>query len=71
MNQLAKTLVLFGVLLIVGGAVIWVAGKIPWLGRLPGDFSVRRGGVSFYFPLTTCLLVSLLMTVLINLFWRR
>jgi hypothetical protein len=54
-------------LLIVGIGVIWlVAPSVPWLGKLPGDIAVNRGSLRFYFPLTTCILVSLLIT---GIFW--
>ena len=47
------------------------ADKIPWLGRLPGDLVFRRGNFSFYFPIMTGLVLSLIATVLLNLFLRR
>jgi len=47
------------------------AGRIPWLGRLPGDIVVRRGPVTFYFPLVTSLVVSIVLSVIFGLFWRR
>ena len=68
------------VLLFVGLAiaalgVLWiVAPSVPWLGRLPGDVYVERGPVRFYFPLVTCLLLSLLLSLLfwlVRLFGRQ
>ena len=70
-NHLAKTLIVFGVALVVTGIMIQLAGRIPGLGKLPGDISVRRENFSFDFPLTTCLLVSLFLTLVFNLFGRR
>jgi len=64
-------LVVLGVLVVVAGAVLLLAGRIPWLGRLPGDFVLRRGPVTVYFPLVTSIVVSILLTILVNLFWRR
>jgi hypothetical protein len=66
-----KLLMAVGALLLGLGAVLTLAGKVGWLGRLPGDFRFQRDGFSFYFPLATCLLLSLLLTVLLNLFFRR
>jgi hypothetical protein len=64
---MGKTLILVG-LVIVGLGLLMMLG-LP-LGRLPGDFSVRRGNVSFYFPLTTSIIVSILLTLLFSLFRR-
>jgi hypothetical protein len=72
---LAKMLLLFGLVMVLLGLVLLVAGnlsgKVPWLGRLPGDIYVEREGRTFYFPLATCLVVSLLLTLLFSLFGRR
>jgi hypothetical protein len=70
-DSLAKLLIVFGVVLAVLGGLLLVAGKIPFIGRLPGDFIIRRENWSFYFPLTTSILVSLLLTLLFSLFGRR
>jgi formate hydrogenlyase subunit 3/multisubunit Na+/H+ antiporter MnhD subunit len=69
MTDLGKTLILFGAVLLILGAVFLVAGRVPWLGRLPGDIVVRRDHFTFYFPLTTCLLVSAILSFL--LYWLR
>lgn len=45
------------------GALLWLGPKLPWLGRLPGDLSVERSNFRFYFPMTTCIIVSLLLTL--------
>jgi hypothetical protein len=71
MPGLGRLLILVGALLVLAGAVLLVAGRIPWLGRLPGDVTVRRGPVTFYFPLATSIVLSVLLTLLLNLFWRR
>jgi len=71
MDSLARMLIIFGVVLaLLGGLLLW-AGKIPFLGRLPGDILIRRENWSFYFPLTTSILLSLLLTLLFSLFGRR
>jgi hypothetical protein len=70
MGTLGKTLILFGVLLIVLGLFFSFGSKIPWLGRLPGDIYINRGNFSFYFPLATCILLSLIITLVLYLFRR-
>jgi uncharacterized protein HemY len=62
-----RTLVLIGLVIAGVGAVMMLG--LP-LGRLPGDFSVRRGNVSFYFPLATSIIVSVVLTILLALFRR-
>jgi len=73
--ELGKLLVGFGVLLIVVGGLLMllggVGGKLPWIGRLPGDLYIRRGNWSLYFPITTSILVSLILTLALSLFFRR
>jgi hypothetical protein len=68
-------LVVLGVVLIVVGGLLWLGGaaggKIPFLGRLPGDIHVQRGNWSFYFPLTTSILVSVVLTLLFTFLFRR
>ncbi len=64
MAPLGKSLVLLGLVLVVAGAVLWASSSVPFLGRLPGDIYIRRGNFSFYFPLTTCILVSALLSLL-------
>ena len=55
-----------GVVLLAAGAAL--AFGPPWLGRLPGDIAVRKGNFSFYFPLATCLVISIVLTILVRLF---
>jgi hypothetical protein len=64
-------LILFGVVLALLGGLLLLAGKIPFLGRLPGDIVIRRENWSFYFPLTTSILLSLVLSLLLYLFGRR
>lgn len=71
MTGLGKVLVGCGVLLVLAGGLLMLGGRVPFLGRLPGDIHVQREGWSFYFPLTTSLLFSLLLTLVLALFSRR
>jgi hypothetical protein len=70
MGDFGKLLILFGVVLIAVGAALTVAGKIPWLGRLPSDITYKGEHVTFYFPIVTCLLVSVVLSLLFYLFRR-
>jgi len=65
-----KLLILIGLALVIAGIVLNFGGKIPFIGRLPGDIRIERDNFSFYFPLTTCILVSLLLSLLFWLFRR-
>ncbi len=69
--SLAKLLILFGFLLIVVGGILLLAGKIPWIGKLPGDIYIEKKNFSFYFPLTTSLIISIILTLLFFLFTRK
>ena len=71
MDSLGKMLILVGVVLALLGGLLLVAGKIPYLGRLPGDIVIRRENWSVYFPLTSSILISILLTLLFSLFSRR
>ena len=72
MSSLARFLVLAGVLLIVAGILVGVAPQLPWLGRLPGDLRIERPGLRLYVPITTSLLLSLVLSGLLYLIsrWR-
>ena len=68
---LGKTLIVIGIVLAVLGGLILLSGYIPWLGKLPGDIRIKRDGFSFYFPLTTCIIISILLTLIFRLLGRR
>ena len=68
MNELGKLLVLAGVALVIIGAILWSGFGRGWLGRLPGDIHYTKGNFSFYFPVVSCLALSILITVLLRLF---
>src|SRR5262249_4789973 len=70
-NDIGKTLIVLGLLIALAGLVLVFVGRVPWIGRLPGDIHVQRGNWSFYFPLGTSILLSLLLTLLFWLFGRR
>ena len=61
---------MLGILIALGGAAIWVFGLVPGVGRLPGDIYVRRGNFTFYFPIATCIILSIIATVVLSLMRR-
>jgi hypothetical protein len=70
MAEIGRTLLVLGGVLVVVGLVLTFGTRIPGLGRLPGDIDYRRGSFTFYFPLVTSLLLSLLLTAILALFRR-
>ena len=68
LGALGKMLVLLGVLILVIGLLLLVGEKIPWVGRLPGDIIIKKERFTFYFPLATSILISILLTLLFTLF---
>ncbi len=70
MQDLGRSLFLLGLLIALLGAWIWSGRGFGWLGRLPGDISYQNGDFKFYFPATTCVVVSLVLT-LAAWFFRR
>lgn len=71
MNELGRLLLIFGLVLAAAGLLLMFADRIPFLGRLPGDILIRRKNFTFYFPLATMILLSILLTVVLNLISRR
>ena len=70
-NSLGKSLILFGIVLIIIGAILTLGGRLPWFGRLPGDIYVQKKNFTIIFPITTSILVSVLLTIIMLLFKRR
>ena len=75
LGWLGKFLIGFGVVMLILGGIFLVlgnlSGKVPWIGRLPGDIYIERGNWSFYFPLATSILLSIILTLILSLFFRR
>ncbi|MEE8282237.1 MAG: DUF2905 domain-containing protein [candidate division NC10 bacterium] len=67
----AKLLILFGIVLALLGGLLLMVGKIPFIGRLPGDFTIQRENFTVYFPLASSILISILLTLIFSLFSRR
>jgi uncharacterized protein HemY len=64
---LGKILIFFGAILIFLGLIFSFAGKIPYFGKLPGDIYIKKENFTFYFPITTCILVSIILSVIFYL----
>jgi hypothetical protein len=70
MAQVGKVLILIGLIAIALGGVLVAFGKLPFVGRLPGDIIIQRKNFTLYFPLATGILISLVITFLFWLFGR-
>lgn len=71
MQEIAKTLILFGVVLVAVGVFLMFVNKVPFLGRLPGDIYIQKKHFTFYFPFATSILVSVVLSFLFWLWSRR
>ena len=70
MQGLGKMLVVFGLVMALAGLVVMVLPKMPWIGRLPGDIIIKKESFSVYAPLTTSVLLSILLSLILWLFRR-
>jgi hypothetical protein len=72
-TEIAKFLMIVGVIIFFIGIIVFLAPRIPWIGHLRGDIDVRGKNFRIYFPIITCILLSILLTILLNLikFLRR
>ncbi len=68
MDGVGKILLVAGLAIAALGLVLMLGPKIPWLGRLPGDILIKRGNTTFYFPVVTCIVLSIVITLLARLF---
>lgn len=68
---LGKFLILIGIILIAVGGLFLLANKLPFIGRLPGDILIKKEHFYFYFPITTCILISIILSIIFWLFSRR
>jgi Protein of unknown function (DUF2905) len=70
-QHIGKFFIILGIVIIAVGIVLLLSGKLPWFGRLPGDIIIRQKNFTFYFPLATSILVSILLTLIFLFFGRR
>lgn len=67
----AKIIIFIGLLLVAMGLVCMVGNKLPFIGKLPGDIAIERKNYSFYFPVTTCIVISIVLSFIFWLFNKR
>ncbi|HUO77090.1 MAG TPA: DUF2905 domain-containing protein [Thermodesulfovibrionales bacterium] len=70
-QHIGKFLIITGIIIAAVGALLLLSGKIPWLGKLPGDIVIERKNFTFYFPLATSILLSIIITFIFWLLGRR
>jgi Protein of unknown function (DUF2905) len=70
MREMGKFLMILGGVIVVAGLALWAGFAPKWLGRLPGDIRIERGHSAFYFPLVTCIILSILLSLLLSIFRR-
>lgn len=70
MEQMGKMIIVAGVVMVAVGIILLLMQKIPFIGKLPGDILIKKDNFTFYFPLATCVLISLIFT-LISMLWTR
>jgi len=71
LSIMGKLLIAMGILLVIVGLVFLWGPKVPFLGKLPGDIYFRRGNFTFYFPVVTCVIISLILTLVLTLLFGR
>jgi len=70
-HYLGTFLIVLGVIVIAVGGLLLFSGKIPWIGRLPGDILIQKKNYTFYFPLATSIIISLIITLVFWILGRR
>jgi hypothetical protein len=70
MPELGKLLVILGVIIVLIGFALWTGIGVGWFGRLPGNIRIERGHSTFYFPIVTCIIISVMLSLIFSLFRR-
>ena len=70
MSELGKILVVIGIVIAIVGLILWAGLAPKWLGRLPGDIRSERGNSAFYFPIVTCIIISIVLSLIMSIFRR-
>ncbi|MCS7227402.1 MAG: DUF2905 domain-containing protein [Endomicrobia bacterium] len=71
MTEIGKFLVILGIVIILIGLFLLLLNKLPYIGKLPGDIYIKKDNFVFYFPLATSILISIIITIILNLLFRR
>jgi uncharacterized protein HemY len=67
LQDLGRVVIVIGVVLVVLGSTLWFFGKLPFLGKLPGDILIQKQNFSFYAPITTTIIISILLSVVLTI----
>ncbi|MER3446488.1 MAG: DUF2905 domain-containing protein [Candidatus Dadabacteria bacterium] len=70
-QHIGKLIIILGIFLVVIGVLIVLAPKIPYIGRLPGDIYINRDGFTIYFPIVSSILISIILTLILNFIFRK
>lgn len=70
-GDIGKIIIFIGLLLVVIGFIFMLGSKLPFIGKLPGDIATERKNYSFYFPVTTCIIISIILSFILWLFNKR
>ena len=70
MREMGRILAILGGVIMIAGLALWAGFGGSWLGRLPGNIRIERGHSAFYFPIVTCIVISIVLTLLMSLFRR-
>ena len=70
MQEIGKMLVVFGAVIVLVGVALWSGFGAGWLGRLPGDIRIEREHSAFYFPIVTCIIISIVLSLILSFFRR-
>ncbi len=70
---MGKLLIIIGIIIIVAGIIVTYSDRIPFIGRLPGDISIKKDNYNFYFPITTSIILSIVISLILYLInrWRQ
>ena len=71
MSSLGKLLIIFGIVLVAIGAIFTLGGKLSWFGRLPGDIYIQKKNCTFFFPITTSILISVILSIILLFLKKR
>lgn len=67
LQDFGRIIIVFGIILIVVGAALWFLGRLPFVGKLPGDILLKRENFTFYAPITTAILISLILSIIFTI----